>query len=166
MKEIVFLLLESGTPRYCAWGSIPADALKRSGKTTKEWSAVKTAWRRAPAFLHGGAARGLKVNKPVLDGRDLVVGGCRVSLDDPGRSRIKPGMRRVLEAAQAAGVTGADMDELLSVSVDTEQEPEAPEVTVEDEKALVATVEELGHEVRFVEKGSKSVRRVKPKGMP
>ncbi len=165
MEETVYLLLNEGVPSYTAWGTSAEDALDRAGKPSPQWSAVETAWRRSPAIIYGGCPRNLKVNRPRLEGRDLVVGGCRVSLDDPGRPKIKPEMAGALVAAVAAG-DPAVIALVEKAAIDTEQEPYAPDMTVEDEAALLATVEELGHPVQFTEKHTLKHRRVKPKLPP
>jgi len=156
----VWLLLKNGVPSHTSWGHCKTvedaaemfpdnpdrwdtAACMRGLDPADGWDATPTVWRRPPSFLYGGAARGLVLNPPRLDGRDLVIGGCRVSLDSPGRAKTTKAWER-----------DADGKWVHGSKPDSTREPERPDLVVENEDAMLATAEELGTDVDFVEKGT------------
>lgn len=163
-KRQVWLLLKDGVPSHTSWGFVkteadaaemfPDDAGKqnvaaalRGLDPTDGWDATPTIWRRPPSFMYGGGARKLTVNLPRLEGRDLVIGGCRVSLDAAG----PPVLLRDAFGKEMPG------------KPDPEREPHRPDLTVEDEDAMLATAEEMGSDVAFVERGTGKRWRVSPR---
>ena len=97
----IWLVLKDGVPQGTAWAHVEtyaegvehypsrpssAAALGVNQLAADGWSATPTQWRRAPELIGGNSAQFLPT-APSLDGRDLVIGGCRVSLDKRGASR-------------------------------------------------------------------------------
>ena len=182
----VWLLLKDGVPSHTSWGHVKTELDAQIGGLPPEdrnaaacmrgldpadgWDAVPTAWRRPPSFLYGGGARGLKINLPRLEGRDLVIAGCRCSLDLPGRPKLMGDGRSVVAEAVAAGI---DVARIEAAFADPAREPHRPDLIVEDEDAMLSVVEELrdiavarrSERVRALLKGGLTPAQITAKGL-
>jgi hypothetical protein len=102
----IWLVTKAGVPQYCRWAlvrepsevQIPDEAsaflhpaylrhfaaLDQAQADDPEFDAVRTEWRRVPELVQPGL---VDVLPGSVDGRDVVIAGCRFSMDTRGKAR-------------------------------------------------------------------------------
>lgn len=131
----IWITTLNGVPQQLVWGIYKTEAeepdparrrlarvLKPDQLVANGWDAVSTAWRRVPELV-SKAIFAHPSSVVTLVGRKLTVSGAEYDLDDAGRACLDP-----------------------------EHDPEAPDVVVVDQDAIVTLVAALGVDHLLVEK--------------